>query len=67
MATYSRGFAWEIPWTEELGGLQSMGSKKSCTQFSDFGHNLVTKQQQQFSEYKIKWQKNTYWNICVFV
>ena len=25
MATYSSIFAWEIPWTEEHGGLQSMG------------------------------------------
>ena len=28
MATYSRILAWEIPRTEELGGLQSMGSQK---------------------------------------
>ena len=26
MATHSNIFAWEIPWTEEPGGLQSMGS-----------------------------------------
>ena len=26
MATRSRILAWEIPWTEEPGGLQSMGS-----------------------------------------
>ena len=25
----------EIPWTEESGGLQSMGSQKSQTQLSD--------------------------------
>ena len=25
MATYSRILAWKIPWTEEPGGLQSMG------------------------------------------
>ena len=25
MATHSRILAWEIPWTEEPGGLQSMG------------------------------------------
>ena len=25
MATYSSILAWEIPWTEETGGLQSMG------------------------------------------
>ena len=28
MATRSRILAWKIPWTEELGGLQSMGSQK---------------------------------------
>ena len=28
MATYSSIPAWEIPWTEEPGGLQSLGSKK---------------------------------------
>ena len=25
MATYTSTLAWEIPWTEEPGGLQSMG------------------------------------------
>ena len=25
IATYSSILAWEIPWTEESGGLQSMG------------------------------------------
>ena len=35
MATHSSILAWEIPWTEETGGLQSMGSKKSQTQLSD--------------------------------
>ena len=29
MATHSSIFAWEIPWTEEPGGLQSMGSQES--------------------------------------
>ena len=26
MATHSSTLAWQIPWTEEPGGLQSMGS-----------------------------------------
>ena len=26
MATHSSTLAWKIPWTEESGGLQSMGS-----------------------------------------
>ena len=29
MATHSSILAWEIPWTEESGGLQSIGSQKS--------------------------------------
>jgi len=32
MATYSSILAWRIPWTEEPGGLQSMGSQR-------VGHN----------------------------
>ena len=39
MATHSSILAWEIPWTEEPGGLQSMGSQK-------VRHYLVTKQKQ---------------------
>ena len=31
MATHSSILAWEISWTEEPGGLQSMGSQKSQT------------------------------------
>ena len=31
MATHSSILAWGIPWTEEPGGLQSMGSIKSQT------------------------------------
>ena len=28
MATHSSAIAWKIPWTEELGRLQSMGSQR---------------------------------------
>ena len=41
MATHASILAWEIPWTEESGRLQFMGSQKSQ-------HNLATKQQQQY-------------------
>ena len=40
MATHSSILAWEIPWTEETGRLQSMGCQR-------VRHNLVTEQQQQ--------------------
>ena len=35
--TPSSILAWEIPWMEELGGLQSMGSQR-------VGHDLAAKQ-----------------------
>ena len=38
MAAHSNILAWRIPWTEEPGGLQSMGLQK-------VEHDLVTKQQ----------------------
>ena len=38
-ATLSSILAWEITWTEEPGGIQSMGSQR-------VGHNLATEQQQ---------------------
>ena len=41
MATHSSIPAWEIPWTEQPGRLQSMGSQR-------VRHDLATKQQQQF-------------------
>ena len=33
IATHSSIFVWEIPWTEELGGLESTGSQR-------VGHDL---------------------------
>ena len=39
IATYSSFLAWEIPWTEEPGGLQAMESQR-------VGNDLATKQQQ---------------------
>ena len=37
MATHSSILAWRIPWSEEPGGLQSIGSH-SWTQLSDWAH-----------------------------
>ena len=39
IATHSSIFAWRIPWTEEPGRLQSIGSQR-------LRHDLVTMQQQ---------------------
>ena len=40
-ATHSSIMAWRIPWTEEPGGLQSMGLAKSWTQLSDQHTNVI--------------------------
>ena len=36
MAAHSSTLAWEIPWTEEPGGLQSMGSRLTSLSLSPF-------------------------------
>ena len=36
MVPHSSTLAWKIPWTEEPGRLQSMGSLPSQTRLSDF-------------------------------
>ena len=40
MPTHSSIRAWDIPWTEEPGGMQSMGLQR-------VGCDLATKQEQQ--------------------
>ena len=35
VATHSSILAWRIPWTEEPGGVQSMGSQKSWTRLNN--------------------------------
>ena len=44
MATHSSILAWEIPWTEGLGGLQSMGSQR-------VGHEWGTNTYKVYSAY----------------
>ena len=50
MAPHSSTLAWKIPWTEEPGGLQSMGSHR-------VGHNWVTSLSLfTFMPWRRKWQ-----------
>ena len=42
MTTHSSILAWEIPWTEEHGGLQSMESQKSQIQLSNYTTIILT-------------------------
>ena len=48
-ATHSSIIAWKIPWTEELGGLKSMGSQR-------VGHDWGTEHNIGFTPYvKVNW------------
>ena len=50
MAPHSSTLAWKIPWMEEAGGLQSMGSRKD-------GHDWVTSLSLfTFTHWRRKWQ-----------
>ena len=52
MASHSSTFAWKIPWTEEPGGLQSMGSLElDTTERLHFHFSLFT-----FMHWRRKWQ-----------
>ena len=46
MATHSNILAWKIPWTEEPGRPESLGSQR-------VGYNLATKQQQDKNIHQI--------------
>ena len=58
MATHSSILAWEIPWTEEPGGLKSMGSQR-------VRYDLAANQQGTFTsrKLKIKFKYNIY-RVC---
>ena len=45
-AAHSSILVWEIPWTDESGGLQSMGSQKSQTWLS---MHVCTEQQKRIT------------------
>ena len=50
MATHSSALAWKIPWMEEPGGLQSVGSRR-------VGHDGVTSLSLfTFTHWRRKWQ-----------
>ena len=52
MAPHSSTFAWKIPWTEEPGGLQSMGLLElDTTERLHFHFSLFT-----FMHWRRKWQ-----------
>ena len=43
MATHSSNVAWKIPWTEEAGGLQSMGSQRVRHDWATYSYSYTVK------------------------
>ena len=58
MVTHSSFVAWRIPWTEEPGGLQSMGSQELD----------MTQRLNQHSKYNVEAVKNPLgFELCLFI
>ena len=51
MATHSTILVWRISWTEESGGLQSVGSQENQTQLSDY--TITTIQPSTFESFPL--------------
>ena len=60
MATHSSILAWEVPWTEEPGGLQSMGPQR-------VGHDWMTghTQSAQTTLHRFPWCQTIGQDFCV--
>ena len=64
MATHSSILAWRIPWTEEPGGLQSMGlqrvghdMKQLSTYICIFLHKVIYRTNSKGREFfKVRWR-----------
>ena len=57
MATHSSILAWEIPWTEEPGGLQSMGMQRvghNCSNLARTAHRYEKRQGQNVDSWREK-------------
>ena len=61
MASHSGILAWDIPWTEEPDGLQSMGLQNSQTQLSNETTILLI-----YSSLFLMWASKTHMNIWAF-
>ena len=73
METHSRILSWRIPWTEEPGGLQSMGSQRVRSNFSnEYEHNWRSEKTAiriksiEISQFKICQPLNTVMQIFSF-
>ena len=64
MATHSSILAWEIPWTEEPIGLQSMGLQELDTT-EQLSTSLRKKEEDEEKEEEDNDEKRTFWKLNV--
>ena len=60
MATHSRILAWRIPWTEEPGGLQSIGSHKESDMTEATEHRARPSEDKQIPSNSLQEQQPSY-------
>ena len=58
MATHCSILAWKSPWTEEPGGLESMGLQKSWAQLEHM-RTYISILKRRKRRRKIKWMRRT--------
>ena len=63
MATHSSILAWGIPWTEEPGGLQTLGSQRVRLGRSDLAH--TRRQEQKLAKEIKEWPTEEEGNIKI--
>ena len=56
MATHSSTLTWRIPWTEEPGGLQSVGSQRVGHNLVTFAHSLTQHMARGLSEFRLNFK-----------
>ena len=56
MAPHSSTLAWKIPWTEEPGGLQSMGSLRVRHDFTFTFHSHALKKEMAIHSSVLAWR-----------
>ena len=66
MATHSSVLAWRIPWTEEPGGLQPMGSQRDTTELLilqfHFRHTVKSEVTQSYPTLCNLMNRQGYWS-----
>ena len=66
MATHSSILAWRIPWTEEPGGLQSMGSQRVRHDWASSLHFIICKQRNTDLSFLFLNQVVKFWQNLLF-